>query len=81
MVPSTVDEMKAWLSLYLDMGLVTKPSISSYWSTEAVLSSPFFPSVMWYYKVFFLYGRGLCVKCTHSSNQIPKPCQYNQFRV
>ena len=44
--PVTVDEMKAWLSLYLDMGLVTKPSISSYWSTEAVLSSPFFPSVM-----------------------------------
>ena len=43
--PVTVDEMKAWLSLYLDMGLVTKPSISSYWSTEAVLSSPFFPSV------------------------------------
>ena len=41
-----MDEMKAWLSLYLDMGLVTKPSISSYWSTEAVLSSPFFPSVM-----------------------------------
>nr|XP_058960101.1 piggyBac transposable element-derived protein 5-like [Pocillopora verrucosa] len=28
--PVTVDEMKAWLSLYLDMGLVTKPSISSY---------------------------------------------------
>ena len=44
--PVTVDEMKAWLSLYLDMGLVTKPSISSYWSTEVVLSSPFFPSVM-----------------------------------
>ena len=44
--PVTVDEMKAWLSLYLDIGLVTKPSISSYWSTEAVLSSPFFPSVM-----------------------------------
>lgn len=37
--------------------------------------------VVWYYKVFFLYGRGLCVQCTHSSNQIPKPCQYNQFRV
>lgn len=37
--------------------------------------------VVWYYKVFFLHGRGLCVKCTHSSNQIPKPCQYNQFRV
>ena len=28
--PVTVAEMKVWVSLYLDMGLVTRPSISSY---------------------------------------------------
>ena len=44
--PVTVDEMKAWISLYLDMRLVTRPNISSYWGTESVLSSSFFPSVM-----------------------------------
>ena len=44
--PVTENEMKAWLSLYLNMGLVTKPNISAYWSTDPVLSSPFFTSVM-----------------------------------
>ena len=44
--PVTENEMKAWLSLYLNMGLVTKPNISAYWSTEPVLSSPFFTLVM-----------------------------------
>lgn len=44
--PVTESEMKAWISLYLNMGLVTKPNLSSYWSTDPVLSSPFFPSVM-----------------------------------
>ena len=28
------------------MGLATKPNLSSYWSTDPALSSPFFPSVM-----------------------------------
>ncbi|XP_068754290.1 piggyBac transposable element-derived protein 4-like [Montipora capricornis] len=44
--PVTESEMKAWISLYLNMGLVTKPNLNSYWSTDPVLSSPFFPSLM-----------------------------------
>ena len=28
------------------MGLVTKPNLSSYWSTDPALNSPFFPSIM-----------------------------------
>ena len=45
--PITRDEMKAWVSLYLNMGLVTKPNLSSYnWSTNPALNSPFFPSIM-----------------------------------
>ena len=44
--PVTESEMKAWLSLCLNMGLVTKPNISAYWSTDPVLSSPFPTSVM-----------------------------------
>ena len=44
--PVTKDEMKAWVSLYLNMGLVTKPNLSSYWSTDPALNSPFFPSIM-----------------------------------
>ena len=44
--PVTRDEMKAWVSLHLNMGLVTKPNLSSYWSTDPALNSPFFPSIM-----------------------------------
>ena len=45
--PVTRDEMKAWVSLYLNMGLVTKPNLSSYnWSTNPALNPPFFPSIM-----------------------------------
>ena len=44
--PITIDEMKAWVSLYMNMGLVTKPNLSSYWSTDPALSTPFFPSIM-----------------------------------
>ena len=44
--PVTENEMKAWLSLCLNMGLVTKPNISACWSTDPVLSSPFLTSVM-----------------------------------
>lgn len=42
----TRDEMKAWVSLYLNMGLITKPNLNSYWSTDPALSSPFFPAIM-----------------------------------
>ena len=44
--PVTIDEMKGWVSLYLNMGLVTKPNLTSYWSTDSSLSSPFFFSIM-----------------------------------
>ena len=39
--PVTKYEMKAWVSLYLTMGLVTKPNLSSYWSKDPTLNSPF----------------------------------------
>ena len=38
--------MKGWVSLYLNIDLVNKPNLSSYWSTDVVLSTPFFPSIM-----------------------------------
>ena len=44
--PVTESEMKARISLYLNMGLVTKPNLNCYWSTDPVLSSSFFPSLM-----------------------------------
>jgi hypothetical protein len=42
----SIDEMKAVFSLMFTMGLVDKADIDSYWSTDEVLSTPFFPSVM-----------------------------------
>ena len=44
--PVTENEMKAWISIYLNMGLITKPNINCYWSTDPVLSTPIFLSVM-----------------------------------
>ena len=44
--PVTREEMKAWVSLYLNMGLITKPNLSSYWRTDPALSSLFFPATM-----------------------------------
>ena len=34
----TENEMKAWISIYLNMGLITKPNINCYWSTDPVLN-------------------------------------------
>lgn len=42
----TVDEFKAWIALTLNMGIVKKPSLRLYWSTEAVFKTPFFSAVM-----------------------------------
>ena len=50
--PVTESEIKAWISLYLNMGLVTKPNLNCYWSTDRVLSSPFFPSLMSWTRFF-----------------------------
>ena len=52
--PVRESEMKAWISLYRNMGLVTKPNLNSYWSTDPVLSSPFFPSLTsrtWFFQI------------------------------
>ena len=44
--PVTVDELKSWLALTLNMGLVNKPTIQSYWATENSTLTPFFISTM-----------------------------------
>ena len=41
--PVSLEEMKAWLALYLCMGIVNKPNVKSYCRTEPLLSTPFFP--------------------------------------
>ncbi|KAL7637887.1 UNVERIFIED_CONTAM: hypothetical protein RMT77_011499 [Armadillidium vulgare] len=42
----TIEEMRKFLGLYILMGIVHKPTINSYWSTDRYLSTPAFPSVM-----------------------------------
>ena len=42
----TIPELKAWLGLTLNMGLVRKNSINSYWSKNSVIQTPFFPNTM-----------------------------------
>lgn len=44
--PLTVSEFKAWIALTLDMGILKKPSLRLYWSTDSILKTSFFPSVM-----------------------------------
>ena len=42
----TIPELKAWLGLTLNMGLVRKNSIKSYWSKNSVIQTPIFPNTM-----------------------------------
>ena len=44
--PVNRDEMKHFLGLTLLMGIVQKPRINLYWSTDPLLSSPIFSAVM-----------------------------------
>ena len=50
--PVTESEMKAWIGLYLNIGLVTKPILNLYWSTDPVVSSPFFTSLILWTRFF-----------------------------
>ena len=38
----TKDELKSFLSFNLAMGLVNKPTLVSYWSTDEIFLTPFF---------------------------------------
>ena len=40
--PVSLEEMKGWVAVYLCMGFINKPHILSYWSTDPILSTPFF---------------------------------------
>ena len=42
----TIPELKAWFGLTLNMGLVRKNSIKSYWSKNSVTQTPIFPNTM-----------------------------------
>jgi hypothetical protein len=42
----TANEMKQWLGLIIITGLVQKPSMEDYWSTDPVISTPIFSSTM-----------------------------------
>lgn len=42
----TVSEIKSFLAKIIAMGLVNQESIPDYWSTDEVLSTPFFPGIM-----------------------------------
>ena len=42
---ASVEEMEAWIAIYLNIGIINKPSISSYWSVDPVLSTPFFGAI------------------------------------
>ena len=44
--PVSVEEMKGWVSIYLCIGIINKPNIPSYWSTDPMLSTPFFGATM-----------------------------------
>jgi len=43
---TTLEEMKAFLAIVINMGLIKKRSISSYWSTRACNATPWFGTVM-----------------------------------
>lgn len=44
--PTNLEEMKKFLGLTFLMGLIRKPSMSSYWSTSPLMATAIFPAVM-----------------------------------
>ena len=50
--PVTESEMKAWIGLYLNMGFVTKQILNLHWSTDPVVSSSFFTSLIFCTRFF-----------------------------
>ncbi|XP_065198999.1 piggyBac transposable element-derived protein 4-like [Sycon ciliatum] len=44
--PVVVGEMKVFLGLYLNMGIVNKPEIDQYWATDPVIATPFYNRTM-----------------------------------
>ena len=44
--PVSVEKMKGWVAVYLCMGIINKPNILSYWSTDPIPSTPFFGATM-----------------------------------
>jgi len=42
----TPGEMNAFVAMIFAMGLVNQENIQAYWSTDEVLSTPFFPQTM-----------------------------------
>ncbi|XP_065182258.1 piggyBac transposable element-derived protein 4-like [Sycon ciliatum] len=44
--PVTVAEMKVFLGLFLNMGLVPKPELDHYWSTDPIIATPFYSRTM-----------------------------------
>ncbi|XP_059165382.1 piggyBac transposable element-derived protein 4-like [Physella acuta] len=54
----TMDQLKKYLGLLLNMGVVAKKKISDYWSTRPTLSTPFFNDTM-NCNMFFLIHRML----------------------
>lgn len=45
-IPTTRDEMVAFFGLCVLMGIVYKPRLTMYWSTDAVYQTDVFPSIM-----------------------------------
>ena len=83
--PVSVVEMKAWLALYLCMGIVNKLNIKSYWSTDPILSTPFFPvlcqerGLFRFYVTFILLITTLPPDLTHQT--ITNYTKFNLFLI
>ena len=41
-----VEELQAFLGIHIAMGLLRLPQISDYWSTNEIISTPWFPAIM-----------------------------------
>ena len=53
--PVTIDEMKAFVGVILNMGIIQLPDLKDYWSKNTVTSLPFFSSVFPRNRFFQIY--------------------------
>ena len=54
--PVTTDEMKGFIAIILNMGIIQLPNLKDYWSTNDITNIPFFRSVMSRNRFYQIYG-------------------------
>lgn len=67
--PVTVTEMKAFIAIILNMGIIQMSDLKDYWSTGVTTNLPFFRAIFSRNRFFQIYGNIHCCEINGKSNR------------